>query len=101
MPLDGSVEFRTPEAPVSRFRPRVDWAAVVKTLKADPGEWGYVGDFSSGLASSIRAGRYQQFHPHGDDEEKARAYMRRHWEVTVRKVKDDSGRYETYLRWLG
>lgn len=107
MPLNPGVEFRTPEPPSTRYQSVVDWPTVVSTLKADPGEWGYVGVFSSGVAGHIKAGRYPQFHPHGDDLEKARVYMRRHWEVTVRKVKPKKGqedgplRYETYIRWLG
>ena len=101
MALHPAVEFKTPEPPASRWDAQVDWDAVVAELKAVPTEWGLVGNYSSGVAAHIKAGRYKQFHPHGTDVEKAKTYMRRHWEVTVRKCKDESGLYETYIRWLG
>lgn len=99
--INPAIELREPSPMPNRAEGSVDWDAVAAELKAAKNEWGYVGDFSSGVASHLRAGRYRQFHPHADDPEKARAYMSRHWQVTVRKVKPDNGLYEVYIRWLG
>lgn len=99
MALTPAVEFRDPKPPAQRWEGQVDWPTNVATLKGMKNQWGYCGDFSSGVAAHMRAGRYKQFHPHGDDVEAARVYMKRHWEVTVRKT--ESGLYELYIRWLG
>ena len=88
-----------PPKPNHRWEGQTDWDAYVASMKANKNEWGYCGDFSSGIANHIRSGRYKQFHPHGDDAEAARLYMKKHWEVTVRK--NDDGLYELYVRWLG
>jgi hypothetical protein len=101
MALTPAVEFRSPKPPAQRWEGQVDWNEVVATLKEAKNEWGYVGNYSSGIASHIRSGRYKQFHPHADDQEAGKAYVARHWEVTVRKADDDSGLYELYIRWLG
>lgn len=98
MTLNPDIEFRTPQPPAKR-QGRVDWTSVDRELRGAPNEWGYIGVFSSGVASGLRAGRYVALHPHGHDQDKASQYMSRHWEVTVRKV--ENGKYELYLRWLG
>jgi hypothetical protein len=100
MALNPAIEFKTPEPPAQRWDAQVDWDAVVVACKGKPTEWALVGNYSSGVAAHIRAGRYKQFHPHGDDTEAAKRYMKKHWEVTIRKCKDDSGLYETYIRWM-
>jgi hypothetical protein len=98
--LDPKIEFRDPPAVLPRLGNATDWERIVAALKKNKGQFGLVGVYSPGIASHIRSGRYKQFHPHGDDAEKAKAYMRRHWEVTVRKTDDDTG-HELYIRWLG
>lgn len=99
MALKPTVEFRDPKPPNQRWDNVTDWEKNVATLKGMKNTWGYCGEYSAGVAAHIRAGRYKQFHPHGDDLEAAKSYMRQHWEVTVRKA--DSGLYELYIRWLG
>lgn len=102
MTLDPSIQFREP-GPVRPPREgETDWTAVVETLKQHKGEWALVGEYSQGVASHIRSGRYQQFHPHGSERDKAALYMERHWEVTLRKERDDqTGVRSLYIRWLG
>ena len=78
----------------------VDWDAVVKTAKANPGTWYNVGTFSPGIAHHIRRGGYRQF-INEDDATPALAQMRQHWEITSRTVKTAPRRSDLYVRYLG
>lgn len=105
-----TVSFGDP-APVQRWE-GTDWDGVVEKLQARPDEYGHVGQFSTGIASHIRAGRYKAFLPealHDADPDEKRTYMRQHWEVTTRVVKPKRKRDEepiynrcdVFVKWLG
>lgn len=77
------------------------WEEIVATLRAHRGEWALVGNFSPGIATAIRRGKYKAFlDENQNDETKAQMYMKQHWEVTTRKT-DDGKRNDVYVRWLG
>ena len=107
-----TVSFGDPQ-PVSRWEGN-DWPKVGAALKARKGKFGHVGQFSTGIASHLRSGRYKAFLPealHDADPDEKRAYMRDHWEVTTRtvpppkrrKTDDDPlyNRCDVYIKWLG
>lgn len=95
------MEFVTPP-PEKKGQKSERWRTVVAQLKDNPGAWAMVGNFSPGVATHIRRGKYPAFLP--DDErlgdDAAAVYMRTHWEVTTRKT-DDGKRNDVYIRWLG
>lgn len=77
------------------------WRTVVKELKARTGEWALVGNFSPGVATHIRRGKYPAFlEGYEGTPEQVNLYMARHWEVTTRKT-DGGKRNDVYIRWLG
>lgn len=77
------------------------WEEIVAMLRAHRGEWALVGNFSPGIATAIRRGKYKAFlDENQNDETKAQLYMKQHWEVTTRKT-DDGKRNDVYVRWLG
>lgn len=77
------------------------WEEIVETLKANRGQWALVGNYSPGIATAIRRGKYKSFLTENEnDETKAQMYMQQHWEVTTRKT-DDGKRNDVYVRWLG
>jgi hypothetical protein len=91
------MEFVDPPK-TKRTGSRPKWLAIVNELKAQPGEWAKVGNFSPGVPTQIRNGAYPAFLPadyDGDQE----AYMRLHWEVTTRST--TPGRLDVWVRWLG
>lgn len=109
-----SVSFGDP-APLNRWEGN-DWVQVVEKCKARKGEFGHVGQFSTGIASHLRSGRYKAFLPealHDADPDEKREYMRGHWEVTTRtytpprkggRKGDDEPTYnrcDVYVKWLG
>ena len=93
------MQFVNPPEPKQR-RSNEHWRNVVKELKASPEQWGLVGNYSIGVATHIRNGRYPAFLDgwQGSPEQTA-LYMARHWEVTTRKTPD--GRNDLYIRWIG
>lgn len=109
MPDDktATVDFRPPPPSKPGIVGKVDWPAVIAALKERQGDYGFVGTFSSGLASHIRTGRYAVFLP-GEasgwlDEEKRR-WMADHWSVETRAVgKNATGGYlfDVFVKWLG
>lgn len=78
------------------------WREIAATLKENPGKWGIVGNFSPGVATSIRRGQYKAFWPADQTftPTEAQVYMKQHWEVTTRKT-DKGSRNDVYVRWLG
>jgi len=85
--------------PTKKFTKIVDWATVVAACTVEPGEWFLVGEFSEGLASHLRVGRYKHFYPEGTKD--PAAYMKKRWEFTARKVEgSDPPRVDLYVRAL-
>lgn len=77
------------------------WEEIVAMLRAHRGEWALVGNFSPGIATAIRRGKYKAFLDGVyNDEHLAHLHMKQHWEVTTRKT-DDGKRNDVYVRWLG
>lgn len=92
------MEFVSPPPHQPRQRSE-KWINVVAELKANPGEWAKVGNFSPGVATHIRRGKYPAFLD-GCDHEQVGVYMESHWEVTTRKT-DNGTRNDVYIRWIG
>lgn len=94
------MEFVSP--PPETRGPRSErWIKVVAELKQNPGEWALVGNFSPGVATHIRRGKYPAFLTGVDSsQEGAHLYMNRHWEITTRKT-NEGKRNDIYIRWLG
>lgn len=91
------MEFTNP--PPERRRQRsAKWENVVTELKANPDQWGLVGNYSPGLATHIRQGRYPSFLPAGTPD--PQRYMSEHWEVTTRKT-NEGRRCDMWIRWIG
>lgn len=94
------MEFVSP--PPEKKRQRSEkWRNIVAELRANPGEWALVGNYSPGVATHIRRGKYPAFL---DDTEAfmsgPETYMSLHWEVTTRKT-DDGKRNDVYIRYIG
>lgn len=75
------------------------WRSIVSELKKNRGEWALVGNFSPGVATHIRRGKYPAF-LEGIDHDNPNLYMAAHWEITTRKT-DNGNRNDIYIRWLG
>jgi hypothetical protein len=77
------------------------WIDKVARMKAQQGEWANVGNYSPGVATHLRRGKYPAFLEGfaGDDEE-IESYMAAHWEITTRKT-DEGHRNDVYIRWVG
>jgi hypothetical protein len=82
--------------------PRSDkWPEIVAFLKANPHEWAYLGEFSAGIAPSIRRGEYGAFLPEGYDGD-PKAFMQANYELTVNTVKGSTARRtDVYARYIG
>jgi hypothetical protein len=74
------------------------WVDIVAELKSNPNQWALVGNYSPGVATHIRRGRYPAFLPEGETNKEP--YMGQHWEITTRKT-DNGSRNDVYIRWLG
>lgn len=92
------MEFTNPP-PQRRRRRSEKWESNVRELKANPGEWGLVGNYSPGLATHIRHGRYPSFLPAVTPDD-PRRYMDEHWQVTTRKT-DQGRRCDIWIKWIG
>lgn len=90
------MEFIDPPAPKTRPKSK-HWPEVVDALKKNPGQWGLAGNYSIGVATHVRNGRYVAFFPDGETDRKG--YMESNWEVTTRNTSD--GRNDLYIRWVG
>jgi hypothetical protein len=62
------------------------WIEVAAFLDQHPGEWAFVGQYSVGVAPSIRRGEYPAFLPKGFDGD-AFQYMTDNYEVATTIVK--------------
>lgn len=77
------------------------WRNIVASLKERPGEWALVGNFSPGVATHIRRGKYRAFLDGLDENvHSPESHMQRNWEVTTRKT-DSGNRNDVYIRWIG
>lgn len=93
------MQFVNPPA-ARRRESNAHWRNVARELKANPQQWGLVGNYSIGVATHIRNGRYPAFTEEWKAADgPASIYMEAHWEVTTRKTPD--GRNDVYVRWLG
>lgn len=94
------MEFVSPPPHQPRQRSE-KWVNVVAELKANPGEWAKVGNFSPGVATHIRRGKYPAFlEGWQGDREQASLYMQQNWDITTRKT-DNGTRNDVYIRWIG
>lgn len=75
------------------------WVAVVAELKTNKGQWANVGNYSPGVATHLRRGKYPAF-LEGCEHEEHSVYMAAHWEITTRKT-DEGHRNDVYIRWVG
>lgn len=87
--------------PSSRKRPPSDkWAEIVATLKKNPDKYGLVGNFSLGVGSHIRRGRYSALVPSEiRDKEDRETYISEHWDIVTRRNGTD--RADVYIKWIG
>lgn len=92
------MEFVTPP-PERKGQRSQKWREIVAALKEKKGEWALVGNFSPGVATHIRRGKYPAFLEDCDNDQHG-VYMAAHWEVTTRKT-DNGKRNDVYIRWLG
>lgn len=90
------MDFVEPPPPKRRNN-SAHWVDSIDQLKDNPGKWGRVGNYSIGVSTHIKKGRYPLFYPPGTPDPEA--YVRDHWEVTTRSTGD--GRVDLYVRWIG
>lgn len=88
-----------------RARKSSKWIDIVEQVKqlTDNEEtegWAYVGEYSPGVATHIRRGKYKQFLPDDLQGISPEVYMSLHWEVTTRKT-GDGWKNAVYIRWIG
>lgn len=77
------------------------WREVVVALKAQPSIWAKVGNYSPGVATNIRRGKYPAFLGGVDASiDDVEMYMNHHWEITTSKT-DEGKRNDIFIRWLG
>jgi hypothetical protein len=90
------MEFTEPPL-MKHQKSRKHWTEIVQQLRDNPGKWALVGNYSPGVATHIRRGKYPAFlETHGTLEENL-AYMTKHWDVTTRKTGE--GRNDVFIRW--
>ena len=94
------MEFVNPP-PEERGERSKRWEEIANTLRERRGEWALVGNFSPGIATALRRGKYKAFLTENDnDPTKAHLHMKQHWEITTRKT-DNGSRNDIYIRYLG
>lgn len=93
------MEFMEP--PVDKRRARsTEWQRIVDELRTHPNEWARVGNFSPGVATAIRRGRYKAFLTGMPEHENPETYVTRCWQVRSAKT-DDGTRNDIFVRWIG
>lgn len=92
------MEFITPP-PEKKGQRSERWREIIVKLKENKGEWALVGNFSPGVATHIRRGKYPAF-LEGSANMDPNVFMSQHWEITTRKT-DEGKRNNIYIRWLG
>lgn len=91
------MEFTEPPL-MKHQKSRKHWTEIVQQLKDNQGKWALVGNYSPGVATHIRRGKYPAFLG-GNEPAAPEMYMRAHWEVTTRKTGE--GRNDIFIRWMG
>ena len=92
------MEFTEPPL-MKHQKSRKHWTEIVQQLKDNPGKWALVGNYSPGVATHIRRGKYPAFLEKPGSAEEMLDYMTKHWEVTTRKTGE--GRNDIFIRWIG
>lgn len=93
------LEFKEP--PKSGRDARSDkWKDIAFYLKAEPGEWAYVGEYSPGVPAQIRRGEYPAFIDPSSSLP-PRTQMELFWDVTTRKADRVGRRCDLYIRYIG
>ena len=90
------MEFKEPP-PLKRQGSKEHWINTVKELKDNPQQWGLVGNYSIGVSTHIKNGRYPAFFPAGEQE--PTEYLKKHGEVTTRST--SPSRVDVFVRWIG
>lgn len=92
--------FADPPAVTRHRSPTSKWLDIANSLKQNPSQYGLVGNFSLGVGSHIRKGKYAALVPSSvkDPEDRA-VYMEKHWHVATRRSETD--RADVYLAWVG
>lgn len=87
--------------PVVRKRPPTPkWSEIVDQLKKNPSQYGLVGNFSLGVGSHIRRGKYASLVPADvRDPDDRVEYMEKHWDIVTRRNGID--RADVYIKWIG
>lgn len=94
------MEFVSPP-PEAKGERSKRWQEIVTSLKEHRGEWALVGNFSPGVATHIRRGKYAAFlEEFQGDEQQMSLYMSRNWDITTRKT-DGGKRNDIYIRYIG
>ena len=91
------MEFTEPPL-MKHQKSRQHWTDIVQQLKDNKEKWALVGNYSPGVATHIRRGKYPAFLA-ADNPGTPEGYMRAHWEVTTRKTGE--GRNDIFIRWMG
>lgn len=90
------MEFQNP--PERKRRRSEHWTNVVKTLRENPNEWANVGNYSPGVATHIKNGKYVAFLESADGIEPL-VWMKQHWEIRTSKT-DNARRADIFIRWI-
>jgi hypothetical protein len=92
--------FSEPPAVTRKRPPTSKWVEIVDSLKDNPDKYGLVGNFSLGVGSHIRKGKYASLVPIDIRDPEGRAeYMEQHWNVVSRRNGED--RADIYIKWIG
>ena len=93
------VEIKDPP-PSKQAAGRAYWAETTSELRtAHPGAWGLTGNWSIGVSTSIRQGKYVAFFPASTPKDAREGYVSQHWEI--RTAANGDARNDVYVRWLG
>ena len=68
------------EPPQTKRRSKEFWREAVDHLKANPGDWFVLGEWSSSVAGQMRRGAYTSFVPDDISPDKRAEYMKYAWE---------------------
>lgn len=76
------------------------WRNAVKELQAMPGQWGKVGEYSPGIATQLRKGKYSYFLDGKPESMEPETWMRSRWDIHAKKLPGQR-RDEVWIRWNG
>lgn len=97
--MESIVEFIDPPEDKRKKR-SAEWKRIVQELRSNPGEWGKVGNFSPGVATAIRRGKYRAFLDGINETEDPEDYIKRCWKIRSAKT-DDGSRNDIFVCWIG